>query len=124
MAGRVSTRRWNDPARHGEGTRILVTRYRPRGVKRVSEPWDEWHPVLGPSVALHAAYWGKDQPAIAWAAYARRYREEMTEARAAFFIRGLAARVASGEDVALLCSSACTDEACCHRSILRELIGG
>ena len=28
----------------------------------------------------------------------------------------------TGEDVTLLCSSACTDEAECHRSLLRELI--
>ena len=32
------------------------------------------------------------------------------------------AEAAAGEAVTLLCSSSCTDEACCHRSILRALL--
>jgi hypothetical protein len=39
-----------------------------------------------------------------------------------FYVRAVADRVASGESVTLLCSSACTDEAQCHRSVLAELI--
>jgi uncharacterized protein YeaO (DUF488 family) len=120
----VCTRRWNDPPSPGEGTRILVTRYRPRGVRKEDEPWDEWHPALGPSVELHAAAYGKGQPAIDFEEYERRYRAEMTEARAAFLVRALAQRIAGGEPVVLLCSSACVDEARCHRSILRALVGG
>jgi hypothetical protein len=34
----------------------------------------------------------------------------------------LARRVAGGERITLLCSTACTREARCHRSLLRELI--
>jgi uncharacterized protein YeaO (DUF488 family) len=33
----IQTRRWNDPAEEGDGTRILITRYRPRGVKKSEE---------------------------------------------------------------------------------------
>ena len=116
----IVTRRYNDPPIAGEGTRILVCRYRPRGVRKEDESWDEWAPDLGPSRALHAAYYSDAPPG--WDEYRRRYLEEMTGAKPAFFIRALAARVAGGEAIALLCSSACTDEARCHRSLLRELI--
>ena len=122
MAGRVLTRRWNDPAIAGEDTRILVTRYRPRGVRKQAETWDEWHAELGPSTALHADAYGKKGPPIELAAYVRRYREEMSAPRPAFFLAGLRARVRGGEDVVLLCSSACVDPAACHRTLLRELV--
>jgi len=57
--GEVRTRRWNDPPVAGEGTRVLVCRYRPRGVPKAGEPWDEWWPALGPSRELHADAYGK-----------------------------------------------------------------
>jgi len=38
----VRIRRWNDPARSGEGTRVLVCRYRPRDLRKQDETWDEW----------------------------------------------------------------------------------
>jgi uncharacterized protein YeaO (DUF488 family) len=118
----VRTRRWNDPAEPGDGVRILVCRYRPRGVRRADETWDEWWRELGPSPALHAAFYGKDQPAIDFATYRRRYLAELADDPARFHLRALADRIAAGETVTLLCSSACTDEARCHRSILRELL--
>jgi hypothetical protein len=37
-------------------------------------------------------------------------------------LRALAAKVAKGEPITLLCSSACTDEARCHRTIVRDLV--
>jgi hypothetical protein len=37
-------------------------------------------------------------------------------------IDALARRVASGEQLTLLCSSACDRESRCHRSLLKELI--
>ena len=36
-------------------TIVLVTRYRPRGVAKADEAWDEWRQELGPSKALHRA---------------------------------------------------------------------
>jgi uncharacterized protein YeaO (DUF488 family) len=122
MAGELRTRRWNDPARPGDGTRILVTRYRPRGVKKADETWDAWWPALAPSAELHAAAYGKGQEAIDFAEYRRRYLDELASPRARFHLAALIGKVGAGETVTLLCSSACEDERRCHRSILAELV--
>lgn len=120
MKGRLLTRRWNDPATPQDGFRLLVCRYRPRGVPKAGEPWDAWDPALGPSKALHAAYWGKEGAPIGWDEYAKRYLKEMEQQE--FRLRALAGRLRSGETITLLCSSACEDEARCHRSLLRDLV--
>jgi uncharacterized protein YeaO (DUF488 family) len=122
MAGRIRTRRFNDPALPDDGTRILVTRFRPRGVRREDETWSEWWKELGPSVELHAAAYGKGQPAIDRTEYRARYLAEMSVDPARYILRGLVGRVAAGEDVTLLCSSACVDETRCHRTLLVELV--
>jgi len=116
----VRTKRWNDPVEPSDGYRLLICRYRPRGVAKRDEPWDAACPALGPSPELHAAFYGKSGPPIGWDAYERRFRAEMTER--AFFINGFAERVRRGETLTLLCSSACTDPARCHRTIVKELI--
>jgi uncharacterized protein YeaO (DUF488 family) len=115
----IRTRRWNDPATKQDGTRILICRYRPRGVKKTAETWDEWVPDLGPSRELLADY---HDDKLTWAQYTKRYLHEMKETKPAFYIKALAQRLASGEDLTLLCSSACTDEEKCHRTLLKELI--
>jgi uncharacterized protein YeaO (DUF488 family) len=117
----VKTKRWNDPATPDDGLRILVARFRPRGVTKDDETWDEWWPELAPSRALHAAFYGKDGgPGLSFADYTPRYVEEMRGQ--VFRIRALADRAAAGETITLLCSSACTDPAQCHRTLLKSLI--
>ena len=116
----IRTKRWNDPAEPGDGFRLLITRFRPRGVRKEDETWDAWAKDLGPSRELHAAWYGKAGAPIGWREFTRRYREEMKAQRAA--IRELAARSASGETITLLCSSACGEEGRCHRGLLRGLI--
>jgi len=120
---RIRTRRWNDPAGPGDGRRILVCRYRPRGLRQDRETWDEWITPLAPSVGLHADAYGKRGRApLAWPEFRRRYLAEMRAPDAAAAIDALARRGAAGETITLLCSSACTDESRCHRSLLRTLI--
>jgi uncharacterized protein YeaO (DUF488 family) len=119
-SSRLSTRRWNDPDRPDDGARILVTRYRPRGVSKADERWDAWMPELGPSRELHAAVYGKHGPPISWDEYRARYLKEMESQQ--YRITGLAQQIAAGERITLLCSSACEDPARCHRSLLAELI--
>jgi uncharacterized protein YeaO (DUF488 family) len=118
--GAVFTKRWNDPAEEDDGHRILVCRYRPRGVRTDAETWETWMPQLGPSRALHAEIYGKHGAATGWDAFRRRYLAEMAAEREA--IEALAKRIARGETLTLLCSSACTDETRCHRSLLKALI--
>jgi uncharacterized protein YeaO (DUF488 family) len=116
----IKTRRWNDPVEPDDGVRLLVTRYRPRGVRKQDERWDAWLKELAPSVALHADAYGKHGAPIGWDEYRARYLKEMESQR--YRILGLAQQVAAGERLTLLCSSACVDGARCHRTLLAELI--
>ena len=116
----VKTKRWDDPREPDDGFRLLVTRYRPRGVSKEAETWDAWQPALGPSKELHRAVYTESGTPIPWPHYRRRYLEEQRRNKST--IDELAARVRSGETITLLCSSACVREARCHRSILKELI--
>lgn len=116
----ICTRRWNDPQESDDGYRILVCRYRPRGVRKEDETWDAWIPDLAPSRQLHAAFYGKDQAPLSWPAYRTRYLEEMKSQKQR--IAALAKLHNSGKTITLLCSSACTRESRCHRSLLKELI--
>jgi uncharacterized protein YeaO (DUF488 family) len=114
------TKRWNDAVEPDDGARILVCRYRPRGVPREGEPWDAWMPELGPSKELHADAYGKHGRPIDWEQYAARYLAEMQ--RPQFWLRGLRDRLRTGETLTLLCSSACVDAARCHRTLLKTLL--
>ena len=116
----IKTKRWDDPREADDGFRLLITRYRPRGLPKAEETWDAWNKNLGPSVELHAAAYGKRGLAIDWETYKRRYLSEIKSQRPA--IEELARRVESGETITLLCSSQCIRESRCHRSILRDLI--
>ena len=120
----LKTKRWNDPIEEDDGLRVLVCRYRPRGVRKEDETWDIWAPDLGPSRALHAAYYGKSAAPIAWEEYEQRYLAEVKDTRALsrVLLRYLAERVRRGERVTLLCSSACVDPTRCHRTLLGALL--
>lgn len=113
----IYTARWNDPPPVEKGRRILITRFRPRGVSKADETWDVWMPNLGPSKELLAHFKGRE---VDWATYRRMYLLEMRQQQAA--VAELAAAVAGGETITLLCSSSCLRESRCHRSLLRELI--
>jgi uncharacterized protein YeaO (DUF488 family) len=119
----IKTRRWDDMPGVDEGFRLLVTRYRPRALPKAEETWDAWWKELGPSPALFDAVYGKKgQTKISWDEYARRYREEMRAPAARAKIAWLAQSVARGEKLTLLCSSLCTDETRCHRTVLCQLL--
>lgn len=119
----IRTKRWNDPPSADDGFRLLICRIRPRGVSKANETWEAWWPDLGPSRGLLDAYHGKSAPPIAWNAYAERYLHEMEGPGQLWRIRDLARRVKGGETITLLCSSACTDPARCHRTLLARLVG-
>jgi uncharacterized protein YeaO (DUF488 family) len=116
----VQTKRWDEPRDAEDGFRLLITRYRPRGLRKEDETWDAWDPNLGPSKELLARFKGKVGDGIAWRTYRTQYLIEMRRQKAA--IDELARRTRSGETITLLCSSSCLREARCHRSLLKELI--
>lgn len=118
----IKTKRWNDPSEPDDGYRLLVCRYRPRGVRKADETWDAWEKNLGPSRALHADYYGKHGPPIGWPEYRERYLAEMAGQKDR--IAELAGRLRAGETITLLCSSACADPSHCHRSLLKALVEG
>jgi uncharacterized protein YeaO (DUF488 family) len=89
-------------------------------VRKEGEPWDAWCSALAPSADLVASFYGKRGEKPDWETYRARYLEEM--AGRDFFLDGFAAQVARGEMLTLLCSSACTDAAHCHRTVLAELL--
>jgi uncharacterized protein YeaO (DUF488 family) len=120
----LRSKRWNDPIDAPDGFRLLICRLRPRGVSRRNETWSDWWPDLGPSRALLDDFHGKRGLAISWETYAARYLEEMSGATQLWRIRDLVRRVAAGETITLLCSSACRDPARCHRTLLARLISG
>jgi uncharacterized protein YeaO (DUF488 family) len=117
----VRTKRWDDPTEPDDGHRLLVTRYRPRGLPKSDETWHAWDKDLAPSVELHAAAYGKaGRLTLSWDVYRQRYLKEMLAQK--HKIKALADRVRAGETITLLCSTQCTREDRCHRSLLRQLI--
>jgi len=116
----LKTKRWNDPRKRDDGFRLLICRYRPRGVRKADETWDAWRKELGPSRELHADYYGKHGPPISWEVYRERYLKEMESQTE--LIDEVAELVAEGKTITLLCSSACVDATHCHRTLLKELV--
>ena len=110
-----------------DGERLLVMRYRPRGVRR--EAVDRWLRDLAPSARLLREYRERDDPATRpeatgddglWSWFVSEYRAEMAAQEP--LIRELRAWHERGDTITLLCG--CHDPARCHRSLLANLILG
>ena len=105
-----------------EGTRIGTVRRPPRGVPRTefaSQNWyDVWFPSLAPSVPTMKLAQAAQTPAQ-WAAFARKYRAEMTTPESAHAIE-LLAILSHHTNFSVGCY--CENEAHCHRSMLRALL--
>lgn len=111
-----SSRTVYDASSPDDGTRILVMRLWPRGVRK--DAVDEWFKELGTSLPLIREWKGER---IDWPAFKERFLVEMESPEKKVLIVSLAER-SRNETITLLCS--CKDESRCHRSILRELIEG
>lgn len=111
----VQTKRVYEPPSPKDGTRILVMRLYPRGVKR--EAFHAWYKQLGTAPELIKAWKGKR---LRWEEFARRYEAQIeADPEAQALVEELARR-ARHETITLLCT--CEDEAHCHRSLLKEMI--
>ncbi len=106
----------------GEGTRIGTVRRPPRGVPKAefaAQNWyDVWYPNLAPSVPTMKLGQAATTPAQ-WAAFARKYRAEMSTPENS---RSLELLAALSRQANFSVGCYCKDEARCHRSILRALL--
>jgi uncharacterized protein YeaO (DUF488 family) len=98
----IKTKWWNDSTTANDGWRILITCYRPRAL----------------------AYGKNSKPPIDRPTYKRMYLKEMTSKISQILINCLAQIVKANLQITLLCSSACTNENHCHRSLLKKLLKG
>lgn len=109
---RVEIKRVYEPAAVTDGTRVLIMRYWPRGIRK--DKVDVWLRELAPVVPLLRAYLdGK----ITWAQYVPRYRAGLKrpEAQAAL---AEARALAKKAPITLLCG--CPDPTRCHRTLLQK----
>ncbi len=120
MKTNPSLYRYGSPRRPGEGLRIGVTRYAPRGVGKADWArrgyFDLRLPLLAPAPETLSAYLRGN---MTFRAFAARYRREMKNRASAQAIELLAA-VSLFLPVSIGCF--CEDESRCHRSVLQELI--
>ncbi len=110
----LRTKSIHAPPEPDDGTRILITRFYPRGVKR--ERFHEWERALAPSARLLKQYKNAE---IAEEEFMRLFRLEMctTEGRRAI---GILRFRATSSTLTLLCHERSGN--LCHRHILREII--
>ena len=71
----IHLKRAYDPAEPSDGTRFLIERLWPRGVKKTSLPIEAWLKDAGPSTELRK--WFSHDPAK-WDEFRQRYFEELT----------------------------------------------
>lgn len=70
----IALKRAYEPAASTDGTRILIERLWPRGVKKTDLPLDAWIKDVAPSTELRQ--WFSHDPAK-WPEFQRRYRAEL-----------------------------------------------
>jgi len=75
-AGHIRIKRAYEPRTHDDGTRILIDRLWPRGVKKENLALDQWAKELSPSTELRQ--WFGHDPAR-WQEFRRRYVAELLQ---------------------------------------------
>jgi uncharacterized protein YeaO (DUF488 family) len=103
-----------DPRSPGDGLRLLVMRFWPRGVARTAV--DLWFRELGTTPALIQQW---KNGAVRWTEFRRAYQRGLQDPAARQAITEIR-KLLSEKPVTLLCS--CPDDARCHRSILRQAV--
>jgi uncharacterized protein YeaO (DUF488 family) len=114
--------RLGTPRKRNEGLRLGTVRRPPRGVPRSDfarlDYYDVWFPNLSPSAELvHEAQGATDERA--WAAFKRKFRQEMSAPDRS---RELDVLAALSHQTNLSIGCYCENENRCHRSVLRELL--
>ena len=125
MAPRIRTYQLGSKRKRGEGLRVGVVRYPPRGIRKADYArlnyYDVWIPLLAPSQELlHWIHSHDANDSAAWRIFARRYRNEMLNSTNSRQAIRLLAKVAQTTPIAIGCH--CKDEQRCHRAILLKLV--
>jgi len=110
----IATKRVYDRPADADGTRVLIMRLWPRGIRKGLV--DVWHKELGPVLPLLRAIRGGE---IDWAEYRRRYLAGLARPEAQAPLAEVRAAATKGR-VTLLCG--CADESRCHRSLLHAYL--
>ena len=111
---RISTKRIYEPAAPDDGTRVLVMRLWPRGIRKSAV--DVWLRDLGAALP-NLRLWNAGR--LSWPELRRRYLAGLTEPPTSTALAELRALARRGP-VTLLCS--CADPARCHRTILAGVL--
>lgn len=82
----IAIKRVYDPPSHADGTRILVDRLWPRGIKKQDAQVEKWMRELGPSDKLRQ-YFGHD--ATRWREFYKRYWRELKRREASALLAEL-----------------------------------
>jgi uncharacterized protein YeaO (DUF488 family) len=114
--------RLGQPRADNEGTRLGTVRRPPRGVRKQDfarlDWYDVWFPLLAPSAdTLKLGLTARTDSQ--WAAFARKYRAEMSQPAASQSLDVLSA-LSHHANFSVGCY--CEDESRCHRSLLRGLL--
>ncbi len=118
MALSVQVRRVQDDPARNDGTRVLVDRIWPRGLKKSDVVFDQWNKDVAPSTQLRKWY-GHDPEKFA--EFAKRYRAELDSAAGQEALRELRDYV-RGKRLTLL--SASKDIEHSQASVLAQVLDG
>ena len=110
----IAAKRIYDPPSASEGTRVLIMRLWPRGIRKSRV--DLWLKELGPVLPLLRAFRGGE---VDWAEYRRRYLAGLARPEAQAQLAQVVAAAKDGP-VTLFCG--CPDESRCHRSLLHAYL--
>jgi uncharacterized protein YeaO (DUF488 family) len=106
------------PMDSSDGLRILITRFRPRYVKKGNETWDAWYRELAPSRQLWYDYFKSNK--VDWNQYRERFIVQMRDnPKSTELIHWLFRFENINNNITLICF--CENEKSCHRSIVKDL---
>jgi len=126
----LKTRSVHSPAGRRDGLRVLIARFRGRGLP--ADRYDVWMPSLGPSEALLRGFL---EGRVSWRRFSQRYRDQLFAAapidrenrtiknHGQKFTLRLLKHLSEVGDVTLLCH--CNEAAeQCHRHLLAHILEG
>ena len=114
--------RLGEPRHPQEGTRIGTVLRPPRGVRKERYAADDWFDVWYPDLAPSPELMRQGQAAVTeaeWKRFVRAFKAEMNVPTAR---RTLDLLAALSRDTDLSIGCYCSNEARCHRSVLRDLL--